>query len=427
MRTPLVTGLGCLLLATWGLSGCGHFVRLPGEVKRLESDYYLRGHVAELEPAAGPVVVVVYRQPPAARVTVVEVTNLGEGERDFAFSLPPATDYGVAAFQDRNGNTAYDPGEPWWRQGQPDPVVFGADRRSPRLEVRWQEGTMPATLREDLRAARAGEPAASADSTRLPVALGRLVDWSDPRFSPEAGSLGMWQPATALNRHGLGVWFVEPYDPGRIPVLLVPGIGGTASDWKPLAARLDRGKFQVWVYAYPSGLRIADSAKALEAAVNRLHERYAFARLDVVGHSMGGLVARKYILDAAESGHAGWLRNFVTLSTPWGGHEAAALGVEYAPAAIPAWLDLEKDSQFTRDLMARPLPAHVRHYLGFTFRGGNNPVLPASNDETVSVVSELLPAAQAAAVTMRGFDQTHGGILDDADAAKWVEQCLAQP
>jgi hypothetical protein len=66
----------------------------------------------------------------------------------------------------------------------------------------------------------------------------------------------------------------------------------------------------------------------------------------------------------------------------------------------------------------------VRHSLGFTFHGSGSPVLPASNDETVSVASELLPAAQAAAVALRGFDLTHGGILDDADAAKWVEQCL---
>jgi triacylglycerol esterase/lipase EstA (alpha/beta hydrolase family) len=235
----------------------------------------------------------------------------------------------------------------------------------------------------------------------------------------------MWQPATALNRYGLGIWFVEPYDPSRIPVLLVHGMGGTAANWEPLAARLDAKRFQVWVYAYPSGLRIGEAAKALEVAVHLLHERYAFSRLDVVGHSMGGLVARQFMVEAAERDHAGWLRNFVTLSTPWGGHEAASLGVEYAPATVPAWRDLQTGSDFTRDLMSKPLPGNVRHSLGFTFKGGNNPVLPASNDHTVSVASELMPAAQLGAAVMRGFDQTHGGILDDAEAAKWVEACLA--
>jgi pimeloyl-ACP methyl ester carboxylesterase len=294
------------------------------------------------------------------------------------------------------------------------------------LAVSWQAGEMPATLWESLRAARpAGLPAALGNEDRLPVALGRILDWNDPRFSAEAGSVGMWQPATALNRYGLGIWFVEPFDPGRIPVLLVHGIGGTAANWKPLAARLDAKKFQVWVYAYPSGLRLADAAKALEAAVNDLHERYGFARLDVVGHSMGGLVARQYMLEAAERGHAGWLRNFVTLSTPWGGQEAAALGVEHAPSAIPAWHDLQTGADFTRELMDKTLPANVRHSLGFTFNGGNNPLLPESNDHTVSVASELMPAAQAGAAVMRGFDQTHGGILDDAEAAKWIEACLA--
>ncbi|HET7537276.1 MAG TPA: hypothetical protein VFJ90_12530, partial [Candidatus Didemnitutus sp.] len=50
--------------------------------------------------------------------------------------------------------------------------------------------------------------------------------------------------------------------------------------------------------------------------------------------------------------------------------------------------------------------------------------LPESNDGTVSIASQLYPAAQAAARSIRGFDETHVGILDFEPAAKWVQSML---
>ena len=126
---------------------------------------------------------------------------------------------------------------------------------------------MPEELQRAWQAARGkGLEVEVADQNRVPVALGQIVDWNQPRFALDpAGSEGLWQPATSLNRYGLGIWFLEPYDPQRIPVLLVHGLGGTAGDWKEFSAKLDTKRFQVWLYAYPSGLRIGESADVARA------------------------------------------------------------------------------------------------------------------------------------------------------------------
>lgn len=420
-RRPAPGLLVAILLGAGLLPGCGHFLKLKKEVKRLETDVYLGGVV----PATGgePVFIAVYRQGSEGEPGFFDAIQLGKGETVFGFSLPPAPDYSVIALVDRNGNRTYDSGEPWWSRS---PVGFDANRRSAPLEARWAEAPMPQELQDAWQKARGGGlEAGAAGRTRVPVALGQLVDWNQPRFALDpAGGEGLWQPATALNRYGLGIWFLEPYDPQRIPVLLVHGLGGTAGDWREFGAKLDAKRFQVWVYAYPSGLRIDESADALERGLARLHARYGFARLDVVAHSMGGLVARRALLDAADRGHAGWIRNFVTLSTPWSGHEAAAMGVDYAPATVPAWIDLQTDSEFTRRLRVQPLPAGMTHHLGFTFAGRNLPFLPPSNDGVVSVASQLAPPMQENAADVRGFDLPHAGPLHSDEAARWVGQCL---
>ena len=51
-------------------------------------------------------------------------------------------------------------------------------------------------------------------------------------------------------------WTDPEFDPDKIPVLFVHGIGGTPLDWKYLAKGLDRHRFQPWFYYYPSGLRL---------------------------------------------------------------------------------------------------------------------------------------------------------------------------
>ena len=100
------------------------------------------------------------------------------------------------------------------------------------------------------------------------------------------------------------------------------------------------------------------------------------------------------------------------------------MGVNYAPATVPAWIDLQTDSEFTQRLRAQALPAGLKHHLGFTFAGRNLPFLPASNDGVVSVASQLAEPMQDQAADVRGFDLSHAETLQSDEAARWVQQCL---
>lgn len=66
----------------------------------------------------------------------------------------------------------------------------------------------------------------------------------------------------------------------------------------------------------------------------------------VVAHSMGGLVARRFILKNINDHRQDYIRLFISISTPWGGHRMAEKGIDQAPSAIPSWHDMVPNSPF---------------------------------------------------------------------------------
>ena len=72
----------------------------------------------------------------------------------------------------------------------------------------------------------------------------------------EAGILGMLLPGEYLEKEGF--FLVQPYDPKKIPIVFVHGLVSVPQTWLPVMAALEsdpalRGKFQFWVFAYPTG------------------------------------------------------------------------------------------------------------------------------------------------------------------------------
>src|SRR5687767_13315967 len=109
--------LRCLGLFSLGvaLSGCGNFMRLKTDVARLDSELYLRGQVTgAATDVTTPVVVAIIGVSPEGPSRVVDLAVLDAGQRDFAFSLPPGSDYRVLAFRDDNQNEKFDDGEAGW-------------------------------------------------------------------------------------------------------------------------------------------------------------------------------------------------------------------------------------------------------------------------------------------------------------------------
>ncbi len=112
-----------------------------------------------------------------------------------------------------------------------------------------------------------------------------------------------------------GLFLLEPYRAGKIPVVLVHGLLSSPVTWAMLVndLRADpvlRDKYQFWTFFYPSSQPIVVSASELRSSLRATrdmldanHEDLAMDRMVLVGHSMGGLLSR---LQAVDSGEAVW-------------------------------------------------------------------------------------------------------------------------
>ena len=129
--------------------------------------------------------------------------------------------------------------------------------------------------------------------------------------------LGLLWPGIHMDNSGL--YLLQPYDPDKIPVVMIHGLYSSPATWLEMAsaimadAELSR-RFQLWYFVYPTGLPIPDSAcrlrTALKQAIERLdatHSRPTTSEMVLVGHSMGGLLAR---LQAINSGDCFWTNHF---------------------------------------------------------------------------------------------------------------------
>ena len=272
-------------------------------------------------------------------------------------------------------------------------------------------------------------PASDRAAPSAAASHGRVVSLDDERFSARAVTLGERAPQTFLAR-GLGdVYLLEDFDAGRIPVLFVHGIKGSPRDFRYLIQGLDRRKYQAWVYYYPSGEGLGAAAGQLQLAVHTLEQRYATGELIVVAHSMGGLIARDFVLRHARSGSDVRIPLLVTLSTPWSGHRAAAYGIRLALRVKPSWYDIVPDSPYLARLFAGAeqgfggLPATTRHHLIFSYleRSGSR---KEAGDEVVTLASQLRAAAQAEACRIYGFETSHMGVLTDERVAALLNRLL---
>jgi hypothetical protein len=223
---------------------------------------------------------------------------------------------------------------------------------------------------------------------QLNLAVGEVVSLDDPHFATDAGSGGLWRPLDFLNKNRLGIYFIETYDPSRIPVLLVYGIGGTPQDWRYFIDHFDRKRYQVWFFHYPSGMRLERVARAMATGLNLLKARYGFTACDVVAHSMGGLIARVGINEAIADSGVNFIPRFVSISTPWGGHDAASAGIRRLKKPVPSWLDVAPESQYLVTMYKTTLPPGTRHLLIYGSKKGGPFWLKGENDGVVTVQSE---------------------------------------
>ncbi len=406
------------LLVVLLLGGCS-MVNLQKDILEARGLGIISGVVTTPSDSAENVVLVLYRDTDEGPV-VTSADRLTSVLRDYVFILETSSRYFIVAFQDHDGDQILDPGEPLGMQGQPQPLVVGPMEHLADRGISLDAATaLPPGLDTDF----SGLELSSLES--LPVAAGEVTTLEDTRFSAEQARTGMWSPLTALREVGGGVYFLEPYDPDRIPILFVHGIGGSPQDFRFLIEQLDRDRYQPWVVHYPSGVRLDRGSRFLAQLVATLHEEHGFERLFVTAHSMGGLVAQSFLLHTEGTALRDTIELIVTFSTPWDGHRAAAKGVKYAPVVVPSWIDVQPESDFLKSLRAE-LPAGIPHHLFFGYETKGNPLMLYSHDSVVSVASQLSPWFQDRALRTYGFNLDHVGILNDEAVARKYFRVLDQ-
>lgn len=114
--------------------------------------------------------------------------------------------------------------------------------------------------------------------------------------------LGAFRPKKAINT--MGLYFSEPYDPRKIPVLFTHGLMSGPATFANLTNRLladpvIRENYQFWFFGYPSGLAWTIPASRQRKALAELMQEYnprgtsrEMNNIVMVGHSMGGLITR---------------------------------------------------------------------------------------------------------------------------------------
>ena len=196
---------------------------------------------------------------------------------------------------------------------------------------------------------------------------------------------------------------------GQPPVLLIHGYLGTRGSLHLLGSRLTQMGHLVLTYRL--GLLhtgdICESAALIARKIESIAAQTALDRMDIVGHSMGGLVGLYYL---KRLGGRRRVRRLVMLGTPTSGTWSALLGVAMAPLGR-ASRQLLPDSSFLRDLEQGSLPEGV---------------------EVVSVAGERDRLAPTGSTHLEGVRHIsvpthHAGLLVDAEVAELVGQILSAP
>jgi hypothetical protein len=200
-----------------------------------------------------------------------------------------------------------------WKPYGPRQAVFAATAViRPRGPIAgWRDQPVDLVLHDPLR-----EPAVNLGGQALPLSYNltaplvrRLAQ--SPLWSYEYR--GVVDPDFYASR--AGAYAIDPYQPGKVPVVLVQGLWTGPGVWLPMlnALRADpslRASYQFWVVLYPMGDPLPRAALSLRRSLREIRRRFdpqgvdrALDQMVILGKSTGGQVVRML---AEPSGEAIW-------------------------------------------------------------------------------------------------------------------------
>jgi len=223
--------------------------------------------------------------------------------------------------------------------------------------------------------------------------------------------------ATARQAKRWGLFFPENLDSNRPLVILVHGLDSDRAMLGPMAELLIRDGYQVGYFSYPGDQPIDDSAATFTSKMQELHSVYPNLKVDVVAHSMGGLVAREYI---EGNQYPGGVDRLIMIGTPNGGSSWSkfrfilSLQQHYNlwrndPDWSPSWYVTEGFGEAGRDL--KPGSPYLQKMSKLPRRDGVHYTIIAGTQH---------PASRVSAECCQGMSNWFGGRV-----AKWwgFRQC----
>jgi uncharacterized alpha/beta hydrolase family protein len=410
----LVVRIGAVvcLIASGGCS----FLTLHRELNSLKSVVYYTGTVSETTKTDAPVIVVLYSEKDGEAVPVkFDLIPKGEGVYHI---LAPGGNYRLLAFQDVNRDFNYEVGEPIaFLEGE---LINAREDKGEKTSQQIVFGdsnsaTVPAIF---------GEQFAQLVQ-KITGRIGEVTTLEDSRFDDEMIDKGVYEPMEFYQQAGPRLYMLQAYDPKRMPVIFVHGMWGSPRSFRKMIAGLDQTRFQPWVFYWPTGMPVELSGWALDQDIEYLNYRYGFGHCDLVGYSMGGLVTRTALNIRVREGRPLAVRNYISISTPWGGDPNATSGVEKAPIVVPSWRDMDPSGTYMKTLFDQSWPSRVRYTLFFGYGGEASGSENA--DGVVLLRSALAPDAQNHASYIYGFDADHNTIVSDPDVIKKLNEVLEMP
>lgn len=132
----------------------------------------------------------------------------------------------------------------------------------------------------------------------------------DNHYVRENGLLGFFR----LDRRqdDIGLFGLDVYDPGKIPVVFVHGLNSSPRIWAGavnaiLADPKLNARYQPLLFIYPTGMPVPAAAGKFRQSLMNFRNTWdpdgndaGFNRMIVIGHSMGGLLTRLQVIDSGE-------------------------------------------------------------------------------------------------------------------------------
>jgi pimeloyl-ACP methyl ester carboxylesterase len=235
--------------------------------------------------------------------------------------------------------------------------------------------------------------------------------------------------ATAAQRKYYGLHLPDaPLDAKRPLVVLVHGLDSERGIWSPMIRLLNDSGYQTAFFAYQSDGPVRESAELLARNLAKLRDVYP-GNVDLVCHSMGGLVARQYVEGEQ---YAGGVDRLILCGTPnagttWNKYRMALEIQEHYhlwrsdPDWSPTWMitdglgeagdDLRPDSPFLKALNALPRRTGVR----YTIIAGNQHPASRIGADWLDCTASWIPNF---ARSWWGFRQCDGGLRHEAESLR---------